>query len=68
MSPEEIKSECDDLYAKIREFNTRLEELRSICGLEQTVYGLYQERVGRLVNGDICIYCGKLVGVHGVGL
>lgn len=58
---ENIKRECEDLYAKIKAAETRLAELRKICPHEQTFEGDYSDRIGSNAKAEICTYCGELI-------
>lgn len=61
MSNEEIKSECESQYAKIKEAENRLNELREICTHENTFEGDYYWRVGASYPAKICSDCGRMV-------
>lgn len=61
MKNEEIKSECEQMYAQIQRANDRLKELREICKHEKTFEGNYSWRVGSIQPAEICEYCGSLI-------
>lgn len=63
MKPEEIKSECEQMYAQIKSAEERLKELRAICKHEKLFRGTYSWRVGAYQVTDICEYCGEPVGL-----
>ena len=58
----DIKSECEMLYSQIKQAETRLKELRTIC-LHQTTfegnYSLY--RTNSYQPAEICSDCGELI-------
>ena len=61
MTNEEIKSECESHYKSIELSQERLKELREICRHEETFVGNYSWRVGSIMQGTICSFCGKLI-------
>lgn len=61
MKNEEIKKECEQMYAQIKDAEDRLKELRAECKHEKTFEGYYSWRVGNIQSADICEYCGSLV-------
>lgn len=61
MSNEEIKKEVEICYKQIKEWEDRLSELRNICNHKKTLIGPYSWRVGSILNGEICEFCGKLI-------
>lgn len=58
MNSEEIKQRCHAAYAKIKEAEDELTEVRSQCKHEHTHRGLYQWRIGSMYEANICDYCG----------
>ena len=61
MTNEEIKAECEEMYAQISSAEKRLKELRSECKHEKTFLGNYSYRVGNIQPSEICEYCLKLI-------
>jgi hypothetical protein len=61
MENEQIKKECEQMYAQIKSAKERLKELTAICKHEKTFEGNYSWRVGNIQPADICEYCGSLV-------
>ena len=62
MSNSEIKTECEELYLKIKESEARLQQIRELeCSHEDTHKGLYSFRVGNIQNAIICNYCNKCI-------
>ena len=61
MKNEEIKKECEQMYAQIKSSEERLKELRKICQHEKTFVGNYSWRIGAIQTADICEYCGELI-------
>lgn len=61
MTGEEIKIECEEMYAQIKSAEERLQELRSICKHEYTFVGTYSYRVGSYSEAEICSHCGALI-------
>lgn len=61
MTPEEIKEECELQYNQIKNAESRLKELRSLCKHENTFEGNYSYRVGSIMPATICSDCGELV-------
>lgn len=57
MSNEEIKAECEKMWAQIESATQRLEELRKICKHEKTFEGNYSWRPGAIQVADICEFC-----------
>lgn len=60
MTNQEIKDDCSTQFAKIKQAEERLEELRKICPHENTFEGNYSWRIGSIVVATICCYCGKV--------
>jgi len=61
MTNEEIKFETELAYAKIKNAEERLVELREICTHENVIQSNYSWRVGSMQLADVCEYCGKLI-------
>jgi len=61
MTNEEIKTECELMYAQLRQAENRLEEIRAICKHENTFEGNWSWRVGSIMPAIICSDCGSLV-------
>jgi hypothetical protein len=61
MTQEEIKLDAEAQYAKIKEAESRLKELREICTHENTFEGNWSWRVGASLPAIICKDCGSLV-------
>lgn len=61
MKKEDIKLECEDIYAQNEKNQERLDKIRKGCKHEKTFKGLYSWRVGCIQDADICEYCGELV-------
>lgn len=54
----EIKKECDELYAQIKSATDRLTEIRSTCSHERKEEANYSYRVGVYNRAIICSDCG----------
>lgn len=61
MTNEEIKAECEEMYAQISNAEKRLKELRNDCKHEKTFHGNYSWRVGNIQLSEICWYCLKAI-------
>lgn len=61
MTNEEIKTECELMYAQIKQGEDRLKEIRSICKHENTFEGNWSWRVGNIQPAIICDDCGSLI-------
>ena len=61
MIKEEIKKECEKMYAQIKCSEDRLRALRAECKHEKTFEGNYSWRVGSIRLADICEYCGLMI-------
>ncbi len=61
MKNEEIKQECEQMYAQIDSAHERLKELRAECKHEKTFEGSYSYRIGNTQLADICEYCGTTI-------
>ena len=61
MENEEIKNECEKMYAQIKSAEERLKELRAVCKHEKTFEGNYSWRVGNIQLADICEYCCSMI-------
>jgi hypothetical protein len=61
MTKEEIKKECEKMYAQIKYSEDRLRALRAECKHEKTFKGNYSWRVGSIQLADICEYCGLMI-------
>lgn len=61
MTNEEIKDECEKMYAQIKSAEEKLVKLRSNCKHEKTFEGNYSWRVGNIQLADICEYCGSCI-------
>ena len=61
MNNEEIKVECELMYAQLRQSENRLKEIRAICKHENTFEGDWSWRVGSSILAIICSDCGSLV-------
>ncbi len=61
MTNEEIKTECELMYERIRNSQERLKELRAICKHEKTFTGDYSWRPGSIAPAIICSTCGELI-------
>ena len=61
MKAEEIKNECELMYAQIKTAQNRLKELRAICIHEDTFEGNYSHRIGAVCLATICYTCGHVV-------
>lgn len=61
MKQEEIKQECEKMYAQIKQAEERLKEVREICKHAQTFEGNYSWRIGAIQLADICSDCGSLI-------
>ncbi len=57
MNNEEIKKECEMLYAQIAQANERLKELREICPHEETFVGNYVHQRPSIMETKICSCC-----------
>ena len=53
MENEQIKKECEQMYAQIKSAEERLKELTAICKHEKTFEGNYSWRVGNIQPADI---------------
>lgn len=58
---DDIKKECEQMYAQIKSAEERLRELRTICKHETTFEGNYSWRIGTTQKADICEYCNELI-------
>jgi hypothetical protein len=61
MEKEQIKKECEQMYAQIKSAEEKLKELRTICKHEKTFEGNHSWRVGNIQLADICEYCGSTI-------
>lgn len=61
MENEEIKKECEEMYAQIKSAEERLKELRSNCKHEKTFEGNYSWRPANIQLAEICEYCGSMI-------
>lgn len=61
MKQEEIKQECEKMYAQIKQAEELLKEVRAICKHPNTFEGNYSWRIGALQQADICSDCGSLI-------
>ncbi len=61
MKQEEIKQECESIYAHIKKVEERLKVLRSICKHENTFEGTWSWRVANYQDAIICSDCGNLI-------
>ena len=61
MKNEEIKIECEKMYAQIKQSEERLKELRAICKHENKFQGNYSCRIGAMVLAEICSDCGEFI-------
>lgn len=57
MKKENIKLECEKMYAQIEQAEKKLKEIRSICKHEDTYEGYYSFRPGAIQLADICSHC-----------
>ena len=57
MTNEQIKEQCELMYAQIKNAETRLKTLREECKHEHTFQGNYSWRVGSIEKAIICSYC-----------
>jgi hypothetical protein len=62
ITSDEIKKECEALYFVIKSSEERLELLRKVCKHERYFQGNYMMRMGNVVEGSICDYCGHFLG------
>lgn len=65
MTNQEIKAECEQIYAHIKKIEERLEVLRSICKHEDTYEGHYSNRPGTVHVAKLCTYCNTPVEILG---
>jgi hypothetical protein len=61
MKPEEIRKECEEIYATIKTSQERLDELRKACTHKTTFIGNYSYRIGQVSISNICLDCGELI-------
>lgn len=61
MKQEEIKQECEKMYAQIKQADQRLKEVREICKHLYTFEGNYSWRIGVMQLAEICCDCGSLI-------
>lgn len=61
MENQEIKKECEKMYALIKSAEKRLEGLRSECTHEETEECNYSWRVGVIKPAIVCAFCGELI-------
>jgi hypothetical protein len=61
MKQEEIKEECEKIFAQIKQSEERLKELRTICKHPNTYEGNYSWRIGSIDKAEICSDCQTLV-------
>lgn len=64
MENNEIKLECEKMYAQIEAAHERLKELRLECKHEKTFEGNYSWRVASSFPATICEYCGHPVHIE----
>lgn len=57
MTGEEIKEQCELMYAEIKKAENRLMYLREICKHEKTFEGNYSLRPGAHSKAMICEHC-----------
>lgn len=61
MDQEEIKKECERMYAQIKNCEDRLKTVRNICKHPNTFEGNYSWRIGVIQPAEICSDCGQLI-------
>jgi len=61
MIQEEIKQECEKMYAQIKQAKERLKEVRATCKHPNTLEGNYSCRIGSIELADICSDCGEII-------
>jgi hypothetical protein len=61
MKSDEIKQECEKMYAQIEQAEKRLKEVRAICKHENTFEGNYSYRVGAISLAEICSDCHEFI-------
>ena len=61
MKQEEIKQECEKMYAQIKQAEERLKEVRAICKHPNIFNGNYSWRIGVIQPADICSDCGSVI-------
>ncbi len=63
MTGTEIKEQIYAEYAKIKEAEGKLKELREACKHEETFEGNYSWRVGAVNKALICAHCEKMIKI-----
>ncbi len=61
MTGEEIKLECNQIYAQIKSLEDRLKELRSICKHDRIYLTNYSWRPGSINPAEVCEYCNEFI-------
>jgi hypothetical protein len=61
MKQEQIRKECEKMYAKIKEAEERLKEIRETCKHPNTFEGNYSWRIGSVDKAEICSDCQTLI-------
>ena len=61
MTQQEIKEECEKIYAQTKLNTERLKTLREVCKHETIFEGNWSWRIGNIQPAIICSDCGNLI-------